>query len=75
MTDKERIYFEKYGKELFGLKEACKIWIKPSYSQATKYYSKMGDVAVVKAKLLPQSKKVGNTRMYRLSDIIEFIEA
>lgn len=75
MTEKEKIYFAKYGKELFGLKEACQIWVKPGYSTASKLYSDLGEEAVVKAKLLPKAKKIGKTRMYKLNDIIKFIEA
>ena len=53
MTEKEKMYIKKYGKEFLNLKESCQIWVKPGYSTLSKELPKIGYSIAVQKKIIP----------------------
>ena len=74
MTEKEKMYIKKYGKEFLNLKESCRIWVKPGYSTLSKELPKIGYATAVQKKIIPHYKKIGNTYMFRIKDIVDFMD-
>lgn len=74
MTEKEKIYIAKFGKEFLTLREASKIWIKPSYSSLSKILPTIGYQTAVEKNIIPPYQKVGNTYIFRINHILDFIE-
>jgi hypothetical protein len=74
MTEKEKMYIKKYGKEFLNLKESCQIWVKPGYSTLSKELPKIGYSIAVQKKIIPNYKKIGNTYMFKIKDIVDFID-
>ena len=74
MTEKEKMYIKQYGKEFLNLKESCQIWVKPGYSTLSKKLPQIGDKTAVEKNIIPFYKKIGNTYMFKIKDIVDFID-
>lgn len=74
MTEKEKMYIKHYGKEFLNLKESCKIWVKPGYSTLSKKLPKIGYETAVKKNIIPIFKKIGNSYVFQIKDIVKFID-
>jgi len=74
MTDKEKMYIEKFDKEYLSLKEACQIWTKPGYSTLSKKLPSIGYKHSVTLGLIPKYKKVGTTYLFKIRDILDFLD-
>lgn len=74
MTEREKFYISKFQKEYLNLKESCEIWQKPGYSGLSKKLPQMGYKQAVKCGLIPTYKKVGKVYLFRIKDIIEFLD-
>ncbi len=75
MTEKERFYISKFQKEFLNLKESCEIWQKPGYSDLSKKLPQIGYKQAVKCGLIPKYKKVGKTYLFRICDILDFLDS
>lgn len=73
MTEKEKFYIKKYGTEYPTLKQACEIWRKPGYSTLSKKLPDIGYERAVEIKLIPKYRKVGTSYLFRISDILKFL--
>jgi len=75
MTDKEKIYFELFEhKEYLNLEESCKIWRKPGYSTLSKKLPKIGYIQGVQQGLIPKYKFVSGSYLFKIRDILDFLE-
>ena len=75
MSEKEKFYFELFGKkEYLTLQESCQIWNKPGYSSLSKKIPKLGDKTAVEKGMIPRFTKVGRTRLFKIADILAFLE-
>ena len=74
MTEKEKFYIEKYGTEYITLKQACEIWRKPGYSTLSKKLPEIGYDRAVELRLIPKYRKVGTSYLFKIADILEFLE-
>ncbi len=74
MTDKEKFYIDKYGTEYLMLKQACQIWNKPGYSTLSKKLPQIGYEHGVKQGLIPRYRVVGGTYLFKIADILNFLE-
>lgn len=74
MTEKEKMYINKFGSEYLTLKQACTIWRKPSYSSLTKKLPKTGYQHAVKMGMIPKFRKVGTSYLFKVSNILEFLD-
>lgn len=76
MTEKENMYFKLFGdKEYLTLKESCKIWIKPGYSTLSKKLPQVGYEQGVKLGLIPRYRVIGGTYLFKIADILNFLES
>jgi hypothetical protein len=73
MTEKEKMYYKKFGKEYLTLKESCQIWVKPGYSTLSKLVPNIGYETAVKKNVIPQYKQVGKTYLFKIKDILTFL--
>lgn len=74
MTEKEKVYFLKFGKEYLNLRESCKIWIKPGYSSLSKLLPKIGYKEAVRRGAIPKYRYVSGTYLFKISDILNFLD-
>jgi hypothetical protein len=74
MLEKEKFYLEKFGKEYLSLKESCQIWQKPGYSTLSKKLPVIGYQKAVTCGLIPKYRKIGGTYLFRIRDILDFLE-
>lgn len=74
MTEKEKMYIKQYGKEFLNLRESCQIWVKPGYSTLSKKLPKIGYKTAVQKNIIPIYKKIGNSYMFKIKDIVDFID-
>jgi len=73
MTEKERMYYEKFGKEYLTLKEACQIWVKPGYSTLSKLVPSIGYETAFKGCVIPKYRQVGKRYLFKIKDILIFL--
>lgn len=74
MTEKEKMYYERFGKQDYLiLKEACEIWRKPGYSSLSKKLPEIGYSNAVKQLIIPPYVKEGRTYLFKISDILDFL--
>jgi len=74
MTEKERMYIEKFGNEYLLLREACTIWRKPGYSSLSKLLANIGYSTAVEKGIIPKYKCESGAYLFKVSDILEFID-
>jgi hypothetical protein len=74
MTEREKFYISKFQKEYLNLKEGCQLWQKPGYSTLSKKLPQVGYQQAVKCGLIPNYRKVGKVYLFRIKDIIEFLD-
>lgn len=74
MTEREKFYIFKFQKEYLTLKESCQIWQKPGYSDLSKKLPQVGYQQAVKCGLIPTYRKVGKVYLFRIRDILEFLD-
>jgi hypothetical protein len=74
MLEKEKFYLEKFGKEYLNLKESCQIWQKPGYSTLSKKLPEIGYKKAVQCGLIPTYRKIGREYLFRIRDILDFLE-
>jgi len=72
---KENMYINKFGGEYLTLRQSCKIWVSPSYSTLSKLVAKKGYKKAVYDGDIPKYRKVGNRYMFRISDILEYLDS
>lgn len=75
MTEKEKVYFEMFGKEYLTLKESCQIWRKPGYSSLAKKLPKIGYREGVKRGLIPRYRYISGSYLFKISHILDFLNA
>jgi|LSQX01.3.fsa_nt_gb hypothetical protein len=75
MTEKEKVYFEKYGKEYLTLRESCEIWRKPGYSTLSKILPKIGYREGVRRGLIPKYRFISGSYLFKISHILDFLNA
>lgn len=75
MTEKEKMYINKFDSEYLTLKQACTIWRKPSYSTLSKELPRNGYKRAVELNKIPKYRKVGSAYLFKISDILEFLES
>ena len=75
MCEKEKMYIEMFENEYLILSQACKIWRKPGYSSLSKVLPKMGYETAVKNGIIPKYKKEGTAYLFRISDILDFLDS
>ena len=74
MTEKEKFYISKVQKEYLNLKEGCQLWQKPGYSTLSKKLPQVGYQQAVKCGLIPTYRKVGKVYLFRIRDILDFLD-
>ncbi len=74
MTEKEKMYIKEFGMEYLTLKQACKIWRKPGYSKLSKQLPQIGYEHAVKIGVIPKYRKVGVSYLFKIADILNFLE-
>lgn len=57
MTEKEKMYLEKFGKEYLNLRETLKIWVKPGYSTLSKLLSFIAYKKAIEKEIIINCKK------------------
>lgn len=74
MTEREKFYISQFKKEYLNLEESCQIWIKPGYSTLSKKLPNIGYKQAVKGGLIPNYRKVGKVYLFRIRDILDFLD-
>ena len=74
MTEREKFYISQFKKEYLNLEESCQLWQKPGYSTLSKKLPQVGYKQAVKCGLIPNYRKVGKTYLFRIRDILEFLD-
>lgn len=73
MNEKIQMLYAKYGKLNLSISEMARE-IGISTSKANKMFSLMTEKEIIKKKLLPHWKKVGNTRLWNIETILRWSE-
>ena len=73
MMEKEKMYISRFGSEYLTLRQACQIWRKPGYSKLSKELPKVGYNHAVSIGIIPKYRKVGSSYLFKISDILEFL--
>ncbi|DAB34198.1 MAG TPA: hypothetical protein CFH82_06590 [Sulfurospirillum sp. UBA12182] len=74
MTDREKLYFEKYKSEYLVLRQGCEIWRKPGYSSLSKKLPKIGYQNAVKKGLIPRYRYISGAYLFKIKDILDFLD-
>lgn len=72
-TEIEKMIYAKYGKMNLNIKEMSEV-IGISVSKSTKIFSEKGEKEILKFQILPAWRKIGGTRLWPISTILNWNE-
>lgn len=68
-----KIIFNKYGKLNLNIKELSEL-LGISKSKTEKMFYQFGEQQILDEKILPKWKKIGNTRLWNIHEIISWLD-
>lgn len=73
--EREKVLFEKFGTDKIGLACVCKVDGRNSKSKVEKILANIGEIKAQELNIIPKMHgKCGNKRLFRLKDVVTWME-